>query len=61
MAKNLAYAERLGLWRLGIIFDDCSDFISSIAKGSIIAMKVISRDMKTMGYTMPPTPYPTMG
>ncbi len=47
--RNLAYAERLGLWGEGTAFSDKSDFISKISAGGIGAMEVVARDMKALG------------
>ena len=47
--RNLAYAERLGLWGEGTPFNNARDFISKISAGGIAAMELVARDMKAMG------------
>lgn len=47
--RNLAYADRLGLWGEGTAFANKRDFIDKIASGGLAAMEVVARDMKAMG------------
>ena len=47
--RNLAYAERLGLWGPGTEFDTKSRFITEIEAGGVAAMEKVAADMKAMG------------
>ncbi|MEL6213099.1 MAG: strawberry notch family protein, partial [Pseudomonadota bacterium] len=48
--ENLAYAERLGLWRgAGAPFASKERFISEMMKGGVAAMEMVCRDLKAMG------------
>lgn len=47
--RNLAYAERLGLWGAGTAFDSKHRFISEIEAGGVAAMEKVAADMKAMG------------
>ena len=47
--RNLAYADRLGLWGIGTPFADKRDFVSKIEEGGLAAMELVARDMKAMG------------
>lgn len=47
--KNLAYAERLGLWGVGTPFDTKQKFINTIVAGGLSAMEIVARDLKAMG------------
>jgi predicted RNA methylase len=46
---NLAYAERLGLWGKGTLFNSNKDFIDTIQAAGISAMEIVARDLKAMG------------
>ena len=47
--RNLAYAERLGLWGIGTAFAKVTDFINEVAAGGVAIMELIARDMKALG------------
>jgi len=48
--ENLAYAERLGLWRgTAAPFTSRDDFIAEMNKGGVAAMEMVCRDLKAMG------------
>ncbi|MGE0409933.1 MAG: strawberry notch-like NTP hydrolase domain-containing protein, partial [Amphiplicatus sp.] len=48
--ENLAYAERLGLWRgAEAPFTSREQFISEMNKGGVAAMEMVCRDLKAMG------------
>lgn len=47
--RNLAYAERLGLWGPGTAFDTKHRFVSEIEAGGVAAMEKVAADMKAMG------------
>jgi hypothetical protein len=48
--ENLAYAERLGLWRgTSAPFRSREEFISEMNKGGVAAMEMVCRDLKAMG------------
>jgi len=48
--RNLAYAERLGLWGgEDFPFANRSEFVQAIEAGGVAAMEVMSRDMKALG------------
>ncbi|KKM91616.1 hypothetical protein LCGC14_1226750, partial [marine sediment metagenome] len=47
--KNLAYAERLGLWGRGTAFNDKRDFIEEMNAGGVAALEVVARDLKSYG------------
>lgn len=48
--ENLAYADRLGLWRgQDAPFTSQSEFISEMYKGGVAAMEMICRDLKALG------------
>ncbi len=47
--SNLAFAERLGLWGKGTLFDSVTDFINTIEAAGISAMEIVARDLKAMG------------
>ncbi len=47
--RNLAYAERLGLWGPGTPFNTVRDFVTSIEASGVAAMEMVARDMKAMG------------
>lgn len=48
--ENLAYAERLGLWRgPNAPFKSRDEFIAEMNKGGVAAMEMVCRDLKAMG------------
>ncbi|WP_136661558.1 strawberry notch family protein, partial [Nitratireductor sp. XY-223] len=48
--RNLAYAERLGLWGgEDFPFANRSEFVQAVEAGGVAAMEVMSRDMKALG------------
>ena len=48
--ENLAYAERLGLWRgADAPFTSRENFIAEMNKGGVAAMEMVCRDLKAMG------------
>lgn len=47
--RNLAYADRLGLWGQGTQFATKHAFISQIDSGGVAAMEKVAADMKAMG------------
>ena len=47
--RNLAYAERLGLWGEGTPFGNKQEFVSEIESGGVAAMEVVAKDLKSMG------------
>lgn len=47
--RNLAYAQRLGLWGINTAFSTVQDFITKITDGGVAAMELVARDMKAMG------------
>lgn len=47
--RNLAYAERLGLWGKGTPFAGREDFVNKIEAGGLAAMELVARDMKANG------------
>ena len=47
--RNLAYAERLGLWGPGTSFDSKHRFVNEIEAGGVAAMEKVAADMKAMG------------
>lgn len=48
--ENLAYAERLGLWRgADAPFTSREHFIAEMNKGGVAAMEMVCRDLKAMG------------
>jgi len=48
--RNLAYAERLGLWGGDDFpFANRSEFVQAVEAGGVAAMEVMSRDMKALG------------
>lgn len=48
--ENLAYAERLGLWRgTAAPFKSRDEFIAEMNKGGVAAMEMVCRDLKAMG------------
>lgn len=48
--RNLAYAERLGLWGgEDFPFANRSEFVQAIEAGGVAAMEVMSRDVKALG------------
>lgn len=48
--RNLAYAERLGLWGgADFPFANRAEFVQAVEAGGVAAMEVMSRDMKALG------------
>lgn len=48
--RNLAYAERLGLWGgEDFPFANRAEFVQAVEAGGVAAMEVMSRDMKALG------------
>src|SRR5690606_11748329 len=48
--RNLAYAERLGLWGgEDFPFANRSEFIQAVEAGGVAAMEVLARDLKVLG------------
>lgn len=47
--RNLAYAERLGVWMGNGDFRSRDEFISAMTAGGIASMEIIARDLKAMG------------
>ena len=48
--ENLAYADRLGLWRgTDAPFTSQSNFVAEMTKGGVAAMEMICRDLKALG------------
>lgn len=47
--RNLAYADRLGLWGPGTEFNDKTDFINNISAGGVATMELVAQNMKAMG------------
>jgi len=47
--RNLAYADRLGLWGPHTSFSDRVDFINKVTNGGVAAMEMVARDMKALG------------
>lgn len=47
--RNLAYADRLGLWGKGTPFADRNDFVSQLSAGGTAAMEAAAQSMKAMG------------
>src|SRR3546814_1757735 len=48
--RNLAYAERLGLWGgEDFPFANRGEFVQAVEAGGVAAMEVMSRDMKALG------------
>ena len=48
--KNLAYAQRLGLWGgEDFPFATRSEFVAAIEEGGVAAMEVLARDLKALG------------
>ena len=47
--RELAYAERLGLWGDGTAFRDQRAFLEAMAPAGTAAMEMVARDMKAMG------------
>ncbi|MCP4701540.1 MAG: methylase [Gammaproteobacteria bacterium] len=48
--RNLAYAQRLGLWGTGDFpFKTRDDFVTKMEAGGVAAMEVICRDLKALG------------
>ncbi|MGK7943448.1 MAG: strawberry notch family protein, partial [Microcystaceae cyanobacterium] len=47
--RNLAYAERLGVWLGNMDFRTRDEFICSMTAGGMAAMEIIARDLKAMG------------
>jgi len=48
--KNLAYAQRLGLWGgEDFPFSTRSEFVAAIEDGGVAAMEVLARDLKALG------------
>jgi hypothetical protein len=51
--RNLAYAERLGLWGgADFPFSNRSEFIEAVEAGGVAAMEILARDMKSLGLYM---------
>lgn len=51
--RNLAYAERLGLWGgEDFPFANRAEFVQAVEAGGVAAMEVMSRDMKALGLYM---------
>lgn len=48
--KNLAFADRLGLWGEGTPFANREDFIAKVSEGGVAAMELVARDMKALGH-----------
>ncbi len=49
--RNLAYAERLGLWGgEDFPFANRAEFVQAVEAGGVAAMEVMSRDMKALGF-----------
>ena len=48
--RNLAYAERLGLWGgADFPFANRAEFIEAVEAGGVAAMEILARDMKSLG------------
>ena len=47
--KNLAYAERLGIWGRGTPFANKKDFIDQMEKGGVGAMEAVAQSLKATG------------
>ncbi|HEY7644050.1 MAG TPA: strawberry notch family protein, partial [Hyphomicrobiales bacterium] len=48
--RNLAYAERLGLWGgADFPFANRAEFIEAVEAGGVAAMEILARDMKALG------------
>ncbi|MDD4616364.1 MAG: strawberry notch family protein, partial [Alphaproteobacteria bacterium] len=51
--RNLAYAERLGLWGgEDFPFANRSEFVQAVEAGGVAAMEVLARDLKALGLYM---------
>ncbi len=51
--RNLAYAERLGLWGAeDFPFANRAEFIQAVEAGGVAAMEVLARDLKALGLYM---------
>jgi predicted RNA methylase len=51
--RNLAYAERLGLWGgADFPFANRTEFVQAVEAGGVAAMEVLARDLKALGLTM---------
>ena len=51
--RNLAYAERLGLWGgEDFPFANRSEFVQAVEAGGVAAMEILARDMKSLGLYM---------
>jgi predicted RNA methylase len=48
-ARNLSYAERLGLWGPGTSFPDRATFVNEIQGRGLSALELVSQDMKRAG------------
>ena len=56
--ENLAYAERLGLWRgPGAPFKSREEFVAEMNKGGVAAMEMVCRDLKAMGLYLRAQPF----
>jgi len=53
--RNLAYAERLGLWGEGTSFPRKTSFITDINTKGLAAMELVARDLKSRGLYLAPT------
>jgi hypothetical protein len=53
--RNLAYAERLGLWGEGTAFPNKQAFVTDITSRGLSAMELVARDLKSRGLYLAPT------